>query len=75
VDYFSLVKLSSTTHANDTTQRFIKMTPAQASSGQYHYLKMPKNGGIAPPGYYMLFAVYGGLPSVARYVQIGPDPN
>ena len=73
VAYFSLIKLGSTTHANDTTTRFIKLTPAQPPSGQFHYLKMPKNGGVAPPGQYMLFAVStNGVPSVARYVQIGP---
>jgi galactose oxidase len=72
VSYFSLLKLTSTTHANDMTQRFIKLTPAQASSGQYHYLKMPKNGGVAPPGNYMLFAINGSMPSVAAYIRITP---
>ena len=73
VAYFSLIKLGSTTHANDTTTRFIKLTPAQPPSGQFHYLKMPKNGGVAPPGQYMLFALStNGVPSVARYLQIGP---
>ena len=33
-----------------------------------------KNGGIAPPGYYMLFAVSTyGVPSVAKYIHIGPS--
>jgi len=71
IDYFSLLKLSSTTHANDMTQRFIKLTESQPPSGEYYYLKMPANGGIAPPGYYMLSAVAGDFPSVARYIRIG----
>ncbi|MDQ2985170.1 MAG: galactose oxidase early set domain-containing protein [Armatimonadota bacterium] len=73
VDHFSLVKLSSTTHANDTTQRYIKVTEASRTGNNYQ-LKMPKNGGIAPPGNYMLFAVStSGVPSVARYIHIGPS--
>lgn len=71
VDHFSLLKLSSTTHANDMTQRYIKMTEASRTGNNYQ-LKMPKNGAIAPPGVYMLFAVSPeGFPSVAKYVRIG----
>ncbi|KAJ3219503.1 hypothetical protein HDU67_000916 [Dinochytrium kinnereticum] len=29
---------------------------------------------IAPPGWYMLFAVVDGIPAVARWVQVGGDP-
>jgi PKD repeat protein len=37
----------------------------------------PPNGNIAPPGYYMLFALdSSGVPSVARFVQLTtPPPN
>ena len=53
---------------------FIRFTPTQPPSGQYHYSKMPKNGGIAPPGNDMLFAVgVYGVPSVARYIRIGAN--
>lgn len=58
---------------NDTTQRYIKLTEASHLGGTCQ-LKMPKNGGNAPPGYYMLFAisVYG-VPSVAKHMHIGPS--
>ena len=72
VDHFALLKLTST-HAFDTTQRYIKMTPAAAPSGSEYQVYMPKNGGVAPPGYYMLFAIStSGVPSVAKYIHIGP---
>lgn len=74
VDHFALLKLTSTTHAFDTTQRYIKMTAAATPSGNNYQLYTPKNGGIAPPGYYMLFAISTyGVPSVAKYIKIGPS--
>jgi hypothetical protein len=73
VDHFSLLKLSSTTHANDMTGRYIKLTQSGTPVASTYQLIMPKNGGIAPPGNYMLFAVNtDGVPSVARYMHIGP---
>jgi hypothetical protein len=36
----------------------------------------PPNGGVAPPGYYMLFIVdAGGVPAVAKIVQVAKGPN
>jgi hypothetical protein len=34
---------------------------------------MPPAGGIAPPGYYMLFAIdRAGVPSEAHWLRVGP---
>jgi len=33
-------------------------------------LTAPANGNLAPPGYYMLFAMNGNVPSVAAMVRI-----
>jgi hypothetical protein len=39
-------------------------------------LVAPPKRGVAPPGYYMLFVLHQGVPSVARWVQLTPQaPN
>ncbi len=66
----SFVRLSSVTHAFNMDQRFIPLTFTR--SGSTLNIQAPLNGGVAPPGYYMLFIVNGnGVPSVAKIVQIG----
>ncbi len=71
IEYLSLVKLSTTTHGLDTGQRFIKLTESAPKTTTRMFVHTPKDGGIAPPGDYMLFAVsYLGVPSVAKYVKI-----
>ncbi|MDQ2986097.1 MAG: DUF1929 domain-containing protein, partial [Armatimonadota bacterium] len=65
------LKLSSTTHDLDSTQRFIKLSESAPSTTKQMFVHTPKDGGIAPPGKYMLFGVsYQGIPSVAKYVTI-----
>jgi hypothetical protein len=60
----------SVTHAFDMDQRMIVLSFA-ANSGSLT-LTAPPNGNIAPPGYYMLFLLNtAGVPSVAKFVQIG----
>ena len=67
-DAFALVRMASVTHSVDTDQRRI---PLQASgSGATRTLTAPANRNIAPPGYYMLFALDGDVPSVASIVKI-----
>ena len=51
-------------------QRFVGLS-FTANSGAL-IVTAPPNGNIAPPGYYMLFLVdSSGVPSVARFVQLG----
>lgn len=67
---FTLVRLGATTHGFDQDQRFLQLG-FSGSSGQY-VVHAPTNPGVAPPGYYMLFALSGsGQPSVGRYVRVG----
>ena len=67
----TLVRLPSTTHGYDQGQRFINCNFTQAGTGLT--ITRPASGGVAPPGYYMLFVVYeSGAPSHARYVKVGP---
>lgn len=67
---FALVRFGAVTHSLNNDQRRV---PLQASTtdGVNFNVQMPANSGIAPPGYYMLFAMNAnGTPSVARTIRI-----
>ncbi|MBT9315668.1 DUF4347 domain-containing protein [Leptothoe spongobia] len=68
---FNLVRLSSVTHSVNTDQRFLSVDFTANGDGSYE-LTTPENGNVAPPGYYMLFAMNDqGIPSEAKMIQIG----
>jgi len=67
---FSLVRLGSVTHSFDMEQRFVPVT-ALPPAGNLWTVEAPDTGGIAPPGWYMLFAVgENGVPSQGQYLQL-----
>ncbi|OXJ21495.1 hypothetical protein CFB82_41165 [Burkholderia sp. HI2714] len=67
---FTLVRLSAITHATNTDARLLELK-ATNSGGERYSLTAPKNGNIAPPGYYMLFAISDkGVPSVAAILKL-----
>jgi galactose oxidase len=68
VTRFTLVRMSSVTHSVNTDQRLIPL--ASSGTGTTRTLTAPANKNIAPPGYYMLFALDGDIPSVAAIVRI-----
>ncbi|MCH9680979.1 MAG: DUF1929 domain-containing protein [Deltaproteobacteria bacterium] len=78
----TLVRLGSTTHGFDMSQRFVEL-PTPVGSGASWTISAPADQGaapfnlaqnIAPPGYYMLFLISTeGKPSVGHYVQVGPN--
>lgn len=63
-----------TTHGYSMNQRLVVLAIRElAETGGRIYsatVVAPPSGIIAPPGYYMLFVVYRGIPSVAAWVQI-----
>ncbi|PIN11670.1 Galactose oxidase [Handroanthus impetiginosus] len=63
------------THSFSQGQRLVKLSveaPAVDSGGRYRIrCTSPPNGMVAPPGYYMVFAVNQGVPSVAKWIQLG----
>jgi hypothetical protein len=66
----ALLRPCAMTHHTDAGQRYIKLkiTAVAANKVTVH---APDNAQIAPPGYYMLFAVdTSGIPSESRFVQI-----
>ncbi|KAB2046630.1 hypothetical protein ES319_D01G249000v1 [Gossypium barbadense] len=63
------------THSFSQGQRLVKLTvtPSVPVDGRYRIkCTAPPNGAVAPPGYYMAFAVNQGVPSVARWVHLVP---
>ena len=66
----SLVSMAAETHTLDMGQRFVPLVYS-ASSGALS-VQAPADGNVAPPGYYMVFAVNSaGVPSVASIVRLG----
>jgi Domain of unknown function (DUF1929) len=65
-----LMAPSATTHAVDMNQRHVALRVVDSARGSLT-VRAPANGNVAPPGYYMLFAVdRSGTPSVARWVRL-----
>jgi hypothetical protein len=70
VERFSLVRLSSVTHSTNNDQRFMQLVVTPTTNGMFT-VNAPANANIAPPGYYMLFALSDhGVPSIAKIIQI-----
>jgi hypothetical protein len=66
----SLVAPSAVTHANDMSQRVVPLALEQVTNGVR--LTAPATATAAPPGWYMLFLLSDqGVPSLARWVQLG----
>ena len=71
VPTFSLIRIGSTTHAVDTDQRRVPLTPKSASADTYS-LSLPSDPGVLTPGYWYLFALACGVPSKAQTILIRP---
>lgn len=62
-----------TTHGYSMNQRLVQLgiSELMVEGGVHHAVaKAPPSGRIAPPGYYLVFVVYRGVPSVGIWVQI-----
>lgn len=64
----SLIRLPAVTHTFNQNQRYIPLTLTGEEPD--YFLTAPANGYIAPPGYYMLFVLSNGVPSVAAMVRL-----
>ena len=61
------------THSVNMEQRFVPLSYTAGSSAQN--ATAPANKNIAPPGYYMLFAIdSNGVPSIAKVVRVDNPP-
>jgi Domain of unknown function (DUF1929) len=65
----TLIKLSSVTHSTNFDQRFLNLSFTKTGTGLT--VTAPTSGNVAPPGYYMLFALNAaGVPSVSKIVKL-----
>lgn len=69
---FSMVRMSGATHTMNTDQRFVRPESVETSPGIYA-LTLHPNQNVLVPGYWMLFALDGEVPSIAKAVQIVND--
>lgn len=65
----ALIRCGSSTHSFNPDQRYIGLS-ILSRTGNNLRLKAPPNDLIAPPGYYMLFLLRDGIPSVARFIKL-----
>ncbi len=66
-----LIKAGAVTHSFDMDQRLVGLKFTTKTG--VLTATAPSNGNLAPPGYYLLFILNAkGVPSVARFVQLGP---
>lgn len=67
---FNLIRMSTVTHSINTDHRFVPLSFTDQGGGNYA-LTMPASGNVAPPGYYMLFAIADdGTPSEAHVIRV-----
>jgi YVTN family beta-propeller protein len=67
---FSMVRLSATTHAMNTDQRYLPIAFTNNGDGSYH-LQLESNANVLLPGYYWIFALdTAGVPSIGRTFQV-----
>ncbi len=67
---FEALRMSSVTHTVNNDQRRIPLAAAPSATTAYK-LTFPSDPGVAPPGYYMLFAINAqGTPSIARIIKV-----
>jgi len=72
LDGFSMVRMAATTHTMNTDQRFLRPDVVETAPGSYA-VALHDNENVLVPGYWMLFAMQGDVPSVAHVIQIVND--
>jgi hypothetical protein len=68
INRVTIVRTGSVTHSFNPDQRLLTLPFTQV--GQQVQMTLPKNTGNLLPGYYMIFAIRGGVPSVAKIIKI-----
>ncbi len=70
IDVFNLVRLGSTTHANNSDQRFVSLRAGEVDDGLYE-VSVHANPNVLVPGAWWLFGVdVNGVPSVGHTVHV-----
>ena len=70
--YAILIRCASFTHGFGYDQRAVRLYPHGSMTTSRYEIRIPRNGNILPPGYYMWFIVSNkGVPSCGQMVKIG----
>lgn len=69
----SLTGAEASTHGNSMGQRTI--FPQFSCQGKECTVLAPPNGRVCPPGWFQLWVLDSGVPSVSQFVRIGGDPG
>ena len=70
----ALVRLGAVTHSVNMEQRYVPLS--FTADGETINATAPANANVAPPGIYMLFVIdANGVPSVAKMMRVGNEPN
>ena len=70
----ALVRLGAVTHSVNMEQRYVPLS--FTADGEVINALAPANADVAPPGIYMLFVINAnGVPSVAKMMRVGNEPN
>jgi hypothetical protein len=71
VHEISLMRPSACTHSCDNEQRLVDVA-FTTGAGNSITLQMPDNPNLAPPGWYLVFAVdHHGVPSIGQWLKLG----
>ncbi|THC88544.1 hypothetical protein EYZ11_012005 [Aspergillus tanneri] len=73
VSRISLLGMVSSTHGNSFGQRTI--FPAYSCIGSTCTITAPPDAHTSPPGWFQLFVIDQGMPSISQFVRIGGDPG
>ena len=65
----ALMRNGSCTHSFNPDQRHVGLEITSRSDDELD-LRMPPDGAVAPPGWYMLFLLRDGVPSDAEFVRL-----
>jgi hypothetical protein len=68
-----LVRPGAVTHAFNQDQRYVPL-PIVERCGNQLVVEAPADSNLAPPGFYLVFVVQAGVPSVGRWVQVISRP-
>ena len=70
IDEAVLIAPAAVTHANDMNQRLVPLLTVSEHENAGVTLKSPPSDRVAPPGWYMLFLLNDGVPSIAKWVRL-----
>lgn len=74
IKWSQLIRPMAVTHSNDTSQRLVDL-PIRERDVCHLHVTVTENPNLAPPGWYLLFLCNkAGIPSVARWIHLGPRP-